>query len=277
LVFELLRNVDENHFTRAKARNQAPFVTFKVAPSYIIVECNEDGFTAEDVTAVCAVGKSSKPGVKRYLGEKGIGFKSVFMAAYKVHIQSESFSFSFSHQPGQSGIGMISPRWEEGAQENAPRRGITRVKLFLHQSEAHEATIKSVMQQFEEIQATYLLFLRNLGSINIIYTTDEGVCYSYTKFCSWQGTANRITVLRERDGVTEGSSYHITKYVARGLPRDINRTYSQAEEVSQSWSVSEVVLAFPLDKTSSNPVVSSQHVFAFLPIRNVGFKVSWAT
>jgi HSP90 family molecular chaperone len=50
------------------------------------MECNEDGFTAKNLTVICDVGKSSKLGAQGYIGEKGIGFKSVFMAAYKVHI-----------------------------------------------------------------------------------------------------------------------------------------------------------------------------------------------
>ncbi|KAI3323331.1 hypothetical protein HD806DRAFT_544090 [Xylariaceae sp. AK1471] len=265
LVFEVLRNADENHFTRAKARNQAPFVTFKVASSYIIVECNEDGFTSENITAICAVSKSSKPGAHGYIGEKGIGFKSVFMAAYKVHIQSENFSFSFNHRSGQSGIGMISPTWEDA--QDGPPRGITRIKLFLHHPRSHP-TNKSVIQQFEEIQATHLLFLKNIRCINILYITDEGVVTSSTKYSTWKVTANRITVIKERDGGTEGINYHITKHPARNE----NRANSKTEQAVQSWPSSEVVLAFPLDKSSSNPVVMSQQIFALLPIRNVGFK-----
>ncbi len=90
-VFEMLQNSDDNSFSRARDRNEEPYVTFNVAPQYITVECNEDGFTRKNLSAICSIGKSSKMGAQGYIGEKGIGFKSVFMAAYKVHIQSENF------------------------------------------------------------------------------------------------------------------------------------------------------------------------------------------
>jgi hypothetical protein len=56
-----------------------------------------------------AIGQSSKVGAQGYTGEKGIGFKSVFMAAWRVHIQSNAFSFIFMHRKGDSGIGTVSP------------------------------------------------------------------------------------------------------------------------------------------------------------------------
>jgi hypothetical protein len=37
----------------------------------------------------------------------------------------------------------------------------------------------------------------------------------------------------------------------------------------------EVVLAFPLEPQSSSPLIEMQNVFAFLPIRKVGFSVSY--
>lgn len=94
-VFEMLQNADDNSYSRARAHNEEPYVAFNVSPRYITVECNEDGFTRKNLSAICSIGKSSKMGVQGYIGEKGIGFKSVFMAAYKVHIQSENFVCDF--------------------------------------------------------------------------------------------------------------------------------------------------------------------------------------
>jgi HSP90 family molecular chaperone len=108
-VFELLQNADDNQYTRG----QDPYVIFRVYPDRIVIECNEDGFTRQNLTAICDIGKSSKTGSQGYIGEKGIGFKSVFMAAWRVHIQSRDFSFDFIHRKGDSGMGMITPIWQE--------------------------------------------------------------------------------------------------------------------------------------------------------------------
>ena len=112
-VFELLQNADDNHYTKARANADVPFVSFQVYPRRIVLECNEDGFIKENLEAICNIGKSSKTGAQGYIGEKGIGFKSVFMVAWKAHIQSGDFSFSFQHKKGGSGMGMISPIWED--------------------------------------------------------------------------------------------------------------------------------------------------------------------
>ncbi|KAK2058584.1 hypothetical protein LY76DRAFT_635844, partial [Colletotrichum caudatum] len=112
-IFELLQNADDNQYSRAAASSSLPFVSFQVFLNRIVVECNEDGFTRENVKAIRAVGESCKTGAQGYIGEKGIGFKSIFMVAWKVHIQSEAFSFSFRHKKGDSGIGMVVPVWEE--------------------------------------------------------------------------------------------------------------------------------------------------------------------
>jgi hypothetical protein len=99
-VLELLQNTDDNNYSVAKASGAEPYASFKIFAEKIVLECNEDGFNNKNLVAICDMGKSSKIGAQGYIGEKGTGFKSVFMAAYKVHIQSGYFSFSFSHRHG---------------------------------------------------------------------------------------------------------------------------------------------------------------------------------
>ncbi|KAF4983170.1 hypothetical protein FDECE_17356, partial [Fusarium decemcellulare] len=75
------------------------------------VDCNEVGFTESDVRAICKIGKSTKIGHGRsaqYVGEKGIGFKSVFKVSSIVYISSRSFSFKFDRSQA---VGLIAPIW----------------------------------------------------------------------------------------------------------------------------------------------------------------------
>src|SRR4051794_21861578 len=115
-IFELLQNADDNLFEQAKSDGKDPRVVFHVYRDKIVIECNEDGFTEANLRAICNVGKSSKLGAQGYIGEKGIGFKSVFKVAWKVWIQSGSFSFCFKHRRGDSGMGMISPEWQDSTE-----------------------------------------------------------------------------------------------------------------------------------------------------------------
>jgi hypothetical protein len=67
----------------------------------------------------------------------------------------------------------------------------------------------------------------------------------------------------EEKVVTE-ARYCITKKAIEHLP--IDKARPDIDEC-------EVVLAFPLDE-ASNPLISTQDTFAFLPIRSVGLSVS---
>ncbi|RAK90226.1 hypothetical protein BO79DRAFT_262875 [Aspergillus costaricaensis CBS 115574] len=232
-VFELLQNADDNSYSKAKSRSEAPYVSFRVYPRQIVLECNEDGFTTEDLIAICNIGKSSKTSVQGYIGDKDIGFKSVFMVAWKVLIQSGELSFYLQHRIGDSGMGMISPIWQEREEEVA--NDITRITLFLHETGPEEILAKqrkTIRQQFQELQATFLLFRKNIERIYVAFYDDE-------------------------------SKEHITKITFDKLPVSENRKCPEAS------TQSDVILAFPLTATSI-PIIEEQLLYAFLPIRKMG-------
>ncbi|KAI1487736.1 hypothetical protein F5X96DRAFT_681025 [Biscogniauxia mediterranea] len=274
-VFELLQNADDNQYTRAAASGSVPYVSFRVYPHQIIVECNEDGFTSENLAAICSVGKSSKTGAQGYIGEKGIGFKSVFMVASKIHIQSGAFSFSFRHKTGESGMGMISPIWEE-TDEELPSP-LTRLTLHLHQTgdpDTLAKTRESTQKQFEELQETVLLFMKNLRILKVVLYDEKLEQTSSTTY-SIERPQPTYAILK-RTKVANGTTredvkyFHVTTHEATNLAKNENRTYSQVEEVARAYSRSPITLAFPLSETST-PIIEPQDLFVFLPVRRVGF------
>lgn len=276
-VFELLQNADDNSYLRTRSLSAVPFVSFHVYHRRIVVECNEDGFTPENLTAICNVGKSSKTGAQGYIGEKGIGFKSVFMVAWKVHIQSGDFSFYFQHKMGDSGMGMISPVWEDTSETLA--RPLTRITLFLHEAGSDELLDRqqeTTLQQFRELQATFLLFMKNLQRIEVTMYDKSDAQISSTAFSMETHGQNRVELKRRvvaDEGIEEHTQYyHITKDTASGLPKSENRTYTAEELSNSAYANADIVLAFPLTQDSV-PIVEAQDVFAFLPIRNMGFPV----
>ncbi|KAK5991975.1 Protein NO VEIN [Cladobotryum mycophilum] len=276
-VFELLQNADDNHYSRAKARGDIPWVSFHVHRDRIVIECNEDGFTPDNLAAICNIGKSSKTGAQGYIGEKGIGFKSVFMVAYKAYIQSGHFAFYFQHRKEDSGIGMITPIWER---ESQPLGNFSRITLFLH-DEGDAADIAKqrevIRQQFLEIHDTILLFMKNLQEIRVFFYDDGGRSVDSINLSVTYPQVRRAAVARTCTDFSKKTSnkdvrhYHITKHLVTGLAKNENRTYSEEEEASKAWAKSEVVLAFPLSKKSA-PIVGNQWLFAFLPVRQMGFK-----
>ncbi|KAI1353752.1 hypothetical protein F5Y01DRAFT_50390 [Xylaria sp. FL0043] len=272
-VFELLQNAEDNKFTRAEARGELPYISFQILTDKIILECNEDGFTPKNLRAICTVGASSKVGVQPYIGEKGIGFKSVFMAAWRVHIQSNALSFTLTHRIGDSGLGMFSPVWQESAE--TLDGSFTRITLFLHQHDdksIQEQRYNEIVSQFNELRGTVLLFLQNLREIRI--TVYEGSSNlesrtQYTKFGTNPVAIRKTSQLGKDPKVDEYRWYHVTKRMVSNVPASENRTYADGE--SSADATTEIVLAFPLvgDPT---PLVEDQDVFAFLPMRPMGFK-----
>ncbi|UZP36460.1 hypothetical protein NXS19_004276 [Fusarium pseudograminearum] len=189
------------------------------------------------------------------------------MAAWKVHIQSHKFSFSFTHRKGDSGLGMVTPVWEETDKTTVDSS--TRITLLLHTSEDPEDERRrdAIRLQSQDLQHTILLFLRKLRKVQVSFYDKDDVQTATTVY-SLHGS-NPATIRKETsDGVDE-RQYHVTKHVADNIPRSENRTYS--DERDRADSSTEVVLAFPLTDTGT-PIVENQDVFAFLPMRPMGFK-----
>ena len=193
-----------------------------------------------------------------YIGEKGIGFKSIFKVASTVHIQSGPFSFSFNHAEDDEGLGMVTPDVEEHAELPADVR--TRMTLTL----AKTSNARQHMKDFDNLPDTLLLFLTKLKQLHIENHLNEitsKVTYYYQDQAGMRGMLTKRTVSGERENITV-NHYCISRKLLENLPRDAARTHNSAE----------VVLAFPVDENDI-PIIRPQHVFAFLPLSVVGFSV----
>lgn len=274
----MLQNAEDNHYTLAQEQGQRPYIDFRFFHDRLVIDCNEDGFTDRNLRAICDVGKSSKTGAQGYVGEKGIGFKSVFMAAWKVHIQSGDYSFYFKHRNDDPGLGMITPAWQD-VEVALPQRNLTRMTLLLHDigdPAALSSQRQSIRQQFHDLKESILLFMVKLKEIRITLHDDNGAIQNCTVFTSCRTRLNRVTVTKS---ITTGSTttqysqvYHITKASVHGLAKNDNRTYSEVEERTRSYAKADIVLGFPLSHQEM-PMIEAQDVFAFLPIRHMGFSV----
>ncbi|CCT72545.1 uncharacterized protein FFUJ_12423 [Fusarium fujikuroi IMI 58289] len=277
-VFELLQNAEDNSFRKADKKNDPPFISFQVHPKRIVVECNEDGFTSLDLKAICSVGESTKTAKHGYVGAKGIGFKSVFIAASRVHIQSGNYSFGFRHNRNDPGLGMVRPIWVTPT-DPIPSP-LTRTTLYLH-DQGNEDEIKHlkmvISMQFDDLQETCLLFLRKIGRISVAFYDGQG-----NLRCSKQFTKKRIddyrvsletTVFSGDKATTTSQIYHITKQLAKGLAQSESRDAATTEKARRSLTSAEVVLAFPL-KSDYQSCISTkrQELFAFLPLRTSEYK-----
>lgn len=259
-----------------------PLVSFQVFSDRIIVECNEDGFTKGDLSAICSVGQSTKSVSYGYIGAKGIGFKSVFIAAWKVFIQSGHFTFCFEHRRDEENLGMVIPIWQN-AEEQLPS-GITRMTLYFHETGDPAELIHlrhTIFQQLNDLDHTCLLFLRNIERLQITFHNENGEVKDSKDFRVGDTNGHRValkTTSTSADGTstTTARHYHVTRHMASGLSRSANRKVPGTDEARTGSSQAEVVLAFPLT-AESQPILEPQEVFAFLPVRRSDYKVSLIT
>ena len=232
-----------------------------VLDATIQIDSNEDGFSPKNVKAICSVGESTKSTTQGYIGEKGIGFKSVFKLASRVKVQSGPFCFSFRNGKDDDGLGMVTPYNED--QEELPPDTRTRFTLTLHDASKYRQRVKD----FEQLPETLPLFLTQLKDIKTIFGSKNQrreKHYSYDLENNEQIGKLEVVNISESGARTVATQrYHIIKRTAQNLP---------STEARGNIRQAEVILAFPVD-ANGYPMVESQHVFAFLPLRKDGFTV----
>ncbi|ERS97468.1 hypothetical protein HMPREF1624_05636 [Sporothrix schenckii ATCC 58251] len=281
-VFELLQNYDDNHYDSDRG---PPSVAFHIYPDRIVASCNENGFTEENVSAICSVGQSSKKktnnqlaGDVGYTGEKGIGFKSVFMAAEEVHIQSGDYSFRFKYPKGDSGLGMMTPIWTDYNETLDAQ--LSHITLTLrNDGQLGDAVRRQeiIHEQFYNIHDSILLFMKKLQEIKVSFYDSEENLQSTTTFSidrlRHQTTVKKSVTTFDNQNTEQVTdvvkSYVMIKHIVRDLAPNENRKDLDSE--AQTTTDGVVVLGFPID-THSEPVLQNEYIFAFLPVKIMGFK-----
>jgi hypothetical protein len=105
-VLELVQNADDN----AYAPGVTPTLRIVARREQIAFENNEVGFAERNVLAICSMGESTKQASDAgYIGNKGIGFKSVFKLAATPEVHSRDYHIRFDSADG-GGLGYIVPK-----------------------------------------------------------------------------------------------------------------------------------------------------------------------
>ncbi|CZR59369.1 uncharacterized protein PAC_09261 [Phialocephala subalpina] len=256
-LLELIQNANDNKFDE-----KDPTMIFTHKNGALQVQCNEVGFSPANVVSICGLGSSSKKNKKRpedsiiYVGEKGIGFKSVFRVADVVWVSSRAYSFKFD---SEAPLGMITPAVERFPVSKL--QNWTSFYLRLKKDRDGSSLEPKIRAELETFDERLLLFLQRLRTIKIqIYDDFGGMkSFQYNKYeIVWDGDQT----INLADGKTT-TSYLTRRHKLTALPKEDRR---------EGVSSSEVVLAFPVNQ-SKEPIIVHQRVFAFLPIQDFGFSV----
>lgn len=234
-----------------------PTITYRIRPNELVVESNERGFSLQDVKAICHTGKSSKVDDTDTTGEKGLGFKSVFGIANRVHFQSGYWSFRFEHQRGNEGLGMITPLWTEVEKALPPGVG-TRCRL--QYSDPRQTFLLRLLAEFEQLPPTIIFALRQIDKIVVVIDNVNGRSdqITFTKAGNLGDDDMLITTaVNGRFGQHESTETRL---------RLFQRSFIDLpDERLRPADSTAVTLAFPIDERGL-PIIQDQNVFAYLPV-----------
>ncbi len=239
-VMELIQNAEDNNYAPAVIDR---FIEFTVGLDAIEVHNNEIGFNRRNVEALCAVGLSTKrERTLGYIGEKGIGFKSVFQVSAEPAIFSAGFCFAFDD------VDKIVPHWRDPPSRIDPLDGTT-IMLKLR-PDYKQGGRRPIGAQVAEIDPRLMLFLRNLTRIVV---SDR--------------TAGRRVEFRRSDAGdecvrVEGGGAESTW---RLFPRAIEVPERIQEEKRKGVHRRKLVVAFRADADGRCVPDRESPVFAFLP------------
>lgn len=204
------------------------------------------------------------------IGEKGIGFKSVFKVARQVKVQSEPFCFQFFYD-GQKGLQMVTP-YNAEFEPDLPSSVQTRITLLWQD----ENDFPKRLRELKDLPNTLLLFLRQIRRITISIAGDssgqvpgETLIYAYEHDDARSlGTLKKSCALKGSRGAPSNTIESTTRFFIK------KRTIEDlpADESRMKRTQADVVLAFP--KTDGEePQLEVQHTYAYLPMRKFGFNV----
>ncbi|BBN00946.1 hypothetical protein MPTK1_2g03300 [Marchantia polymorpha subsp. ruderalis] len=275
-ISELIQNAEDNSYAAGVEPQldmllTADDITGVGAPATLILCNNERGFEERHIAALCSIGQSTKKGQRNegYIGEKGIGFKSVFLVTSTPYIISNGFRIRFSDSGVESNgsmaeIGYIVPEWVERPTDET-------LRPYSHQFGCRPSTvivlplkpdkISSVKAELKSFSAETILFLRRITCIRIRHMDGELVTMRRSDSSRKKVEKpaadmfwTQLSLVRSPGNTKESCDYFVWE---QRFP--VTSSVDQRLEVT-SWALT---LAFPAQQR----IACSSHgdIFAFLP------------
>jgi hypothetical protein len=240
-VYELIQNAEDNCYP---PECPEPSVEFTLEAGRIVVRNNEVGFNPANVKAICDITVSSKVGrTLGFIGEKGIGFKSVFKVSTAPQIHSNGYHFAFDDQE------FVVPHWCEPPADASVDPSMTTIVLPLR-DEVFEDPEQSLHRDFLNLPSETLLFLSKLKRIRI----HDRVKGTSRELRRHEGRKGIIVI----DEGQKSTRWRINR-------RDIAVPKWLSEQKRQGVHRRELILGFLTDSRGACLRLANATVFAFLP------------
>jgi len=249
---ELLQNADDNLY----AEGVVPTLQLIAHPTSLVLANNETGFEEKHVRALCNAAKSTKKDRKDgATGEKGIGFKAVFQISDRPEIRSNGYHFRFDKNK-HGAFGTVIPEWIESASENAG----TSIILPLRKD------YRLPPDFLKSLQPELLLFLRRLKRIDF-----RDADYGQTLFLQRNDDGPTVEVVRTVTDDVEKQRRGEQRHCFRGHQKRISMA-DLREDRRLNIAATNVAVALALDAHGGIDEGKSRVLFAFLPVKDSGFR-----
>ena len=256
-LLEIIQNADDNRYPA----HVVPQLCIQLPPDgcEVAFDNNEIGFSARNVLALCSMGESTKQAADANLiGNKGIGFKSVFKVTPRPRVHSRHFHFQFDARDGGLGYIVPSPASPPAGWDGAS----CGTRLVLPLEEDGLTKLRELRMQLADLKPSLLLFLRRLRRLEID-DASSGVrrCITMRHTESDKDGVSVVALLEEQDGASRAQQQRWL-LVRRALEPKVERLGIRR---------TELVMAFPLVE-QLNGWFPPQDVCAFLPLRSYGLR-----
>ena len=255
-IFELIQNAEDNTY-----KDPVPYLSFRLTKTdptnsegsqgALIIQNNEIGFSHDNVDTICRVGKTTKKKERGYIGEKGIGFKSVFRVTDNPHIFSNGYHFCLPEHDELIGLGYIVPQWIHSLPEGL---NLSRTHIILPLTKT-DFGYEKIEEMLRDIELESILFLSTLQKIRI--QTDTGADFTFSKDNS---VSPKVTILKDNKQGFPSSTFNDFLVCTETFDRPADIHHEKREGIETR----EVSIAFPL---SENPAGVGK-IFAYLPVRS---------
>lgn len=255
-IFELIQNAEDNRYDS----DVVPSISFKFVANTegqngvrrLIVVNNESGFIEENVRTICTAGKTTKQKNAGYIGEKGIGFKSVFIVTTCPHIHSNGFSFCLPERDDETGLGYFVPKWlrmPSGVDQTK-----TTIILPLDKS---PSTPDDVARFLNDISPETILFLRKVQKVSI---EADDLCTNRS-FVRNGNATGPVYLMETANNTGDGPTLYWKECETFDVPDEIK------EEKRKGISKREISIAIHLCNDLSEEVLPyNGKLFAYLPV-----------
>ncbi|GLJ45860.1 hypothetical protein SUGI_0965500 [Cryptomeria japonica] len=281
-LMELIQNAEDNDY----AAEVEPSVEFVItnrditgvgAPASLLVFNNEKGFTSKNTESVCSVGRSTKKGKRQggdYIGEKGIGFKSLFSASGHPYIFSNGYQIRFNEIPSPvTKIGYIVPEWVDDKPSLQDilnvygGRSVQDLPNTVIILPLRHEKVEAVKEQLANVRPEMILFLSKIKRFSIREENQKRInLISVSKETAFQSNKNEESesfILHLSAQENEECSYYMWR---QRFPVKKENRVEGRDEVD-NWVIT---LALPQDQrvtTTRNKINAG--IYAFFPTEMV--------